>query len=206
MSNDPGGASGADAAPHSRNATREAIIEASLEIIATSGLDQLSVRQIAVRTFYSASAIAYHVTPMSRFVSELWVTIHRSVVDPILISARAAYTARNDPNDWGKVAADRWLDWAERSPGLARFYVGFTPDPAQVSLTHQHSGVTAEEWARAGDDLRNTWWYFVRRAQAALELALRSGADPDRDARLAGQLTEIVRQWDDTRNEILVGA
>lgn len=182
--------------------SRDSVVAAGLTVIARDGFDQLSVRRLAAEMHYSASAIAYYVTPMARYVSSLWATIYDDVIADAMNAAGRAGRDRTDPDPWARRTAEIIVCWADREPNLAEFYVAHTPRPDHMEVGAGHCAVTPAQWAEVGEELRNAWWYFVRRSQAGLQLVLTLPCS-ERVGRFADEIAEITREWTAARQEIL---
>jgi hypothetical protein len=146
--------------------SRDSVVAAGLTVITRDGFDQLSVRRLAAEKHYSASAIAYCVTPMARYVSSLWATIYDDVIADAMNAAGRAGRDRADPDPWARRTAEIIVCWADREPNLADFYVA-PPRLDHMEVDAGHCAVTPAQWAEAGEELGNAWWYFVRRSRPA---------------------------------------
>lgn len=186
---------GAPGPPNQPGNVPAAILDAAFDIVAEHGFAKLSVRRLGAALHYSPSAIAHYVTPMGRFASVLWVELHDRVAVRITAAALEAHPPIDGSDDWTSHAAAAWLDWSRAYPRLARFYVEFMPNPDDVRLHRDHCGVAADDWARSGEQLANAWWFFVRRSQAALELAIRTPRSAEPVDVLARELSRIAAAW-----------
>lgn len=196
-----GGSEGSGETSGGPSTVPDALVDAALLIIATDGFDALSVRKLGVATHYSASAVAYHVSPMNRFASQLWYELHRRVPVALVDAAVRAHPPGSEPNRWADEAAAAWMSWADSNPGLAEFYVAFRPEPDHVTISVAPWGVSPAVWDRAGDRLRHQWWYHARSMQAALERAQRAEPGSARVATLAADMIRNARGWTDALAE-----
>lgn len=172
----------------------------ALDLIGRDGLDRLSVRRLSRAAHYSPSAIAYHVTPFEKFVARTWFELHQRDIDPMFERWMAAHS-----DDVLTVCTTELLAWSRRQPLLAKFYTEYSPDPDHVVIAWDQCGVAAAEWETAGSPLRYLWWYFIRRNQAALALAMRQPVEADAIELLTRDIHQNRIDWIDARAAALVG-
>lgn len=172
------------------------IVEAGLSLIDRVGVEQISVRRISREAHYSASAIAYHVTPIDRFVTRLWFTLHERV--------EAAFVDARTEEQVFLTSSRVLMTWADAHPKLADFYANFTPKREHFPTDRDTCGVPGEGWRHASDEVRDLWWYFVRRGQAAFGLALTSPRTAATTERLADDYERLAGEWATSLSPLLV--
>ncbi len=166
----------------------QTLVAAGLEIIDESGIDAMTVRSLAVRTYYSASTVGYHTTPMRLFVSRLWHEICSDLL--------AASMPDPGSDHWSTRAASQMLEWTRTRPNHTRFFVSFSPDRLQPHplLQFDQFGVVAADHEGRLDEVMH---FLVRRLQSAIELALSTPHRPDAISLLARSLHADWKFWTD---------
>jgi AcrR family transcriptional regulator len=172
--------------PDQPQGTELRLLEAALAIIARDGFSSLTLRALATHAQYSPGAVAYHCTPIERFTSRVWVELHQRTANALLLEHGTTST-------WAIDIATAWLDWAAAHPLSASFYFRYIPHPDHVQLGPEQLGLPDDDPRRSAR--MATWWYCVRRSQAATELAHARRDEPSAADDLAAEIEAIATIW-----------
>ncbi len=171
--------------PH-RTEAAQALVTAGLAILDEQGVEAITVRALAARTYYSPSTVGYHTQPFRDFLDLLWRHV----------GSELALHVFGEPGT-SDVRAGRMLDWAAVHPRRAAFFVDHPP--------HRPASTRVEFWTflcgldvhdSADLEMLSRLHFMARRLQAALDYALRSPADEDgRRAILTVELRDLSAAW-----------
>lgn len=176
----------------SRSTRSEAVIAdllmTAIALIREGGIDTVTVRSLAQKSFYSPSTIGYHTAPFDQFVGRVWRKVGIDLATEVLGNPEA--------DDWSAPAARRMLEWHDCEPLVGAFFVSHAATPPDAYGTEEWSFLDGMNEQLPADRTLAVLTYLARRFQLALELALRwPGGRAEQERVLADELTAIHTEW-----------
>lgn len=165
---------------------------AAFEIMDVDGWRALSIRAVGARSHYARGTISYHVPNFERFRTELWQIVGQSIAEAVFTN-----TTLDSLNGSSRSAgaATRILEWTRAHHERSKFFVEYVPLTRRDLRPAPHDEV--REWP-VGQPVTPEMHFFVRKFQAAMELALRAPDDAAARERFQLELESIGPSWFDT--------